>query len=512
MAFSTAPILPQFMLLYSLVLFISSFQTQPDWINYDSRKLMYPESDWFMGFSSRYYKESEDMNEVLKEVKHLSRMELSESVFVSVSSQSTLVIDSENGSTETEFEKTSMTKSSLEAFGMKSETYLDEAKKVAYGFSFVKKRTLAAGYFKQFSRVMSNLKVLMKEIESIVDNEKKYNSLAKAMQMLHDAESYEDILIFLGIRTDDVLMKNERKFYSSVIREKFEEIRTSDNQTIGQRIQYLLDDMANETKNMDFSFAVTPIAYKNTGIPSEFSDYFHQIVQGKASARFKVSESPNAQFKLTGSYWPTEDEIQITLNLHEYDDNEPMFMVFGSSLSLSKQEVLDLGLAYEIKQEGIDLKKHYDILNPTLLNGGMDAQISTQKGSSALIFHEGETMNMYVNVTRPAYLRLINIWSDGTQLSLLENYYIPEEEANQTTQLPFEFEAACPCGTEYIILMAQSEPFGDIELRNEDGFDYIQGDITELLTGIRNYQQQNLVLKDFYFTESGFSITTLPVD
>ncbi len=493
-----------------VLLFLSVFtQSEPEWINYDARNLKYSQDTYFIGFSSRYYDEGEDINEVLKEVKQMSRMELSESVFLSINSVSSLKISSTNESTDTDFEKNSVTKSSLDAYGMKTETHVDEDQKVAYGFSFIKKKTLASGYYNKFYAKVSELKSMMKDIDNIVDDEKKYSQLTKGMNILRQLDNDENILIFLGV-SPSVLLPEDRKYFKSLIREKFGIIRSSQNQTLGQRIQYLLDDMATELGDIPIQFSVSPVTYKNTGITSEFSDYLYQLTNSKVSERFKVAVSFDANLRMTGSYWPTEDEIQLTLNLHEYAGDEPMFLKFGGSFSVDPEEVKKLGLEYEVKKSGVDLQKHYEILNPTTANGGMEARILTHKGSQALIFKEGESLKLFVDVSRPAYLRLVNIWSDGTQISLLENYYIRKDKTNQLIELPFDWQTTCPCGTEYIKLLAQSEPFNKMNIVTKDGMDYVHDGITEMITKTRSFQQANASTEDFYYAESGFSITTLP--
>ncbi len=492
-----------------LIIFCFAGQAQPRWIEYEYRQSNYPEYSHFIGFSSRYFEEGEDLNKVSDEVKNLARTDLSESIFVSLTGQSTLGINTTDGMTSTSFEKSSVTKSSLEAVGLKTETHLDKGQKIAYGFSYVRKKSLAAGYYKRLSAIMKDIKSTLEKSLEIENTEIRYKELTGILQDLHEVTGMQDMLIFLGVTNDAVLMSGDWKNYRYIVKEEFEKIRSDENQSLSQLVNFLLDDMTHELGNTSASFSIRPISYKNSGIPTEFSDYFHQILGRSSSTRFKVLESSDARFKLTGSYWPSGDEVQITLNLYEYDNNEPMVLLYGGSFAIDESEVKKLGLIYEISDEGIDFKKHHEILNSSTVNGGMTAMVTTQKGSESLIFREGEILKLYVNISRPAYLRLLNVWSDGTQLSLLDNYYIDESRLNQQVPMPFEFETACPCGTEYIKLIAQSEPFEKLEVTEIDGFDYITTSVSDVLGDTRGFQKVKAPDEGFYYGESGFSVTTI---
>ena len=142
-----------------------------------------------------------------------------------------------------------------------------------------------------------------------------------------------------------------------------------------------------------------------------------------------------------------------------------------------------------------------------ITNGGMDAQVSTQKGTEALVFKEGEKLELFIEVNRPSYVRLMNVWSDDQQLLLLDNYYIDEENINKKIPLPLEWVTACPCGTEYIQLFARSEPFEYLEVETEDGFDFITEPLEETVNKSRGY---NMVKKPgSYIAESTIVVTTL---
>ena len=84
-------------------------------------------------------------------------------------------------------------------------------------------------------------------------------------------------------------------------------------------------------------------------------------------------------------------------------------------------------------------------------------------------------------------------------------------DINKPLALPFDWVTACPCGTEYIKLLAQSTPFEPLNVSSKDGFDYITEDLTDVLNKTRGFQKDKQNDEGFYFGESGFSITTLPV-
>jgi hypothetical protein len=482
---------------------------QPEWLDHNHRDSVYNSKDYVVGFSSRYYETGEDVNEVLNEVKYLSRIDLSESIFVSVRSESLLEVNTNESSTSTSFEKTSVTRSSLDAYGLKTESHLDSENQVGYAFSYVKKKQLQAGYYKLLDK---NMKMVKNQIDEamIMDNlEVRYNMLSRVLSKLHEVAGLQDMLMALGITNDMILQRSSWKNINFTAREEIRKIRSAEGHTLTQALQFLIDDMYNELKGKEIKFSVGVDTFKNTGNPTEFSSYLQQQVRSNASAQFNVLTQIDSKYRLNGTYWPSENGVRVTMSLHEYQGEEPLIFLFGGAFQVQPMELTSLNLAYEVDEERLNIEKHFNLISRNAENGGMEARVLTQKGGKSVVFREGEPLELTINVSRPSFVRLINVWADGTHLSVLDNYYIDESQVNKDYKLPFNWNIACPCGTEYLKLITQSEPFAPLTIRRSDGLDYVQEDLEEIILKTRNYQDQSVLNNQFYYAEDAITLTTL---
>ncbi|MFY0599427.1 MAG: hypothetical protein JXR03_07125 [Cyclobacteriaceae bacterium] len=489
---------------FLLVTFASAQAQQPDWVNPLLRDQKYPSKDFYIGFVSQTYQKGDDLNEFPNKLKTAARTALSESIFVSINSVATTELSNVNGESDDRYQKSTVTKSSLEAIGLETQTYIDERHKVAYGFAFVKKRKLVAHYFDKLSTEMGRIKSSLERVEKMKDKSAAYKHLMGELQALDQVKGYQDMLKYLDISNKSVLMTDTWKQYSDFTLEELDKLRSDDNIDLKEASFFLVDKLKEEF-NEDQPLQLGLITYRSTGIPTEFSDYFGQVLSQSAETGFKsVTRSmSNTGYVLTGTYWPGEDKVQIITNINYVADGEVVNLKAGGSIAVDKKPIEDLGLQYNLIDNKNLLAKN-NAMKPAASTGGLVANISTQKGTDAVILREGEILSLNVNVSRPSYLRVINIWSDDQKFLLADNYYVNSEQANQTIKLPLEWETACPCGIEYIQLIAQEKPFEPLKTENIDGFQRINGPLKEILDKNRGFKSTGQ-----YYAESTIVVSTV---
>lgn len=495
----------QFLFLLLIVSFGVQAQ-QPDWANPLLRDQKYPSKDFYIGFVSQTYQKGDDISELPSKLKSASRAALSESIFVSINSVATSEMNNVNGESDDRYQKSTVTRSSLEAIGLETQIHIDERNKVAYGFSFVKKRQLVAHYFDKLSTEMARIKSSLERVEKITDKSLAYKQLMKELQALDQVKEYQDMLKYLNISNESVLMKSTWKQYYDFTLEELDKLRSDDNIDLKEASFFLVDKLVEEFDG-DEPIQLGLITYRGTGIPTEFSDYFGQVLSQSVESGFKsVSRSlggTSSGYVLSGTYWPSDEKVQIITNINYMEGGEVVNLKAGGSISVDKKPIDDLGLQYNLADNKNLLAKN-SAMKPSASSGGLMANISTQKGTKAVIFREGEKLNLYVNVSRPSYLRVINIWSDDQKFLLADNYYINPDQANQTIQLPLEWETACPCGVEYIQLVAQEKPFEPLSTENIDGFLRINGPLKEILKTNRGFKNSGQ-----FYAESTIVLSTM---
>ncbi|MEO9474420.1 MAG: hypothetical protein ABJG41_02765 [Cyclobacteriaceae bacterium] len=477
--------------LLCLVLFIPELaqaQGQPDWVNPLLRDQKYPSKDFYVGFVSQTFQKGEDLNEYPAKLKSSARTALSESIFVSINSVATSEMSNTNGEADDRYQKSTVTRSSLEATGMETEIYIDERKRIAYGFAFVKKRKLVAHYYGQLSSEMSRIKSSLERSAKLGDKSEAYKLLMGELQALNQVKSYQDMLKYLDVSSETVLMSDTWKGYYDFTLEELDKLRNNDEIGLDEASFFLVDKLKEEF-GVDSPVQLGLITYRGTGIPTEFSEYFGQVFSQSAESSFKsVSRSMNnSGYVLSGTYWPGEDKVQIIANINEVDGGEVVRLKAGGSIAIGKESIDALGLQYNLANNKNLLEKN-NAMKPAASSGGLMATIATQKGTEAVIFKEGELLSLHVNVSRAAYLRVINIWSDDQKFLLADNFYVSPEQTNQSIKLPLQWETSCPCGVEYIQLIAQDKPFTPMETENIDGFLRIKGPLKAVLEKNRGFK------------------------
>ena len=477
---------------------------QPSWIDPIERAQDYPESEYLLGFSSVYIATENEINQRKTECRQFARIDLIESLSISISITSSLSVENSSNQSVENFSLDAVTSSQLSAMGLITEDYFDPLSQTVYAIAYVKRKDLIKTYYKKMSHLIFQIRSIV-QAESYYSNEIAYDSFMKASFMLSQSFEYAEVLENLGISDDLVLMRKERARYKVQLEEKINELKKKSSIDLDLGIRLLVDQLIHQVSAQDEVF-VSSITYKNKGYSTEFSSFFDDAFRRYLITKTKISTRP-VEKRVSGNYWLTENQIHIVINIHKYDGEEPYQLISGESLAIDRSLIDSLEIAYDYSNENSTI----DLLSMARNNthGGIFSMISTNKGTDGLYFKSGESLKLYLHVSKPAYIRLVNVWSDGSQLSLMENYFISESQSNQSIELPFEWETSCPCGLELIKLYASSSPFPPVEISSKDGLDYISGPISMTIQKSRSISEKNKGNKAYYYGESSLLVTTL---
>lgn len=492
------------LILASVFLLTVDLTAQPVWLDAAQRELKYPAEDYLIGFSSLYLQPGDEPNEKVRECRRFARIDLTESLALTVNIQTTLSLSQTDEKYTESFDVNSVTSSALEAVGMKTEDYLDVDQQVVYSFAYLNRRSLVKAYYKKLSRTVTEVKAIV-ERDDHPSNELAYESYMQGLYLLNQSSSYTHMLMNLDISNEAVLMMKQQSAYLVILREKVNGLKKAAGSDLDLGIRLMIDQLV-QSLGQDEELFISPLTFKNKGITTEFSSYFDQSFRRHVLAKVKVTSKP-VEKRVSGNYWLNDDQLQVTVNIHKYDGDDPYQLLSGESMTIDRALLDSLQIKYDFTEEdsSLDLMK----MAENRVNGGMFAKVTTNKGNDGLYFTEGEVLKLYVQVSRPSYVRLVNVWSDGNQLSLLENYYVEPSQVNQPIELPFEWETQCPCGLELIKLYTQSHAFPPVELTSEDGFDFISGSLSSTVEKSRSTTVDIPDNEAFYFGEASLLVTTL---
>ncbi len=479
-------------------------QIAPNWVNPLRRESEYPASIYYIGFVSQSYQRGEKPDQFIDKLKGSARAALSESIFVSITSLSTAEMSALNGESEDRYQKSTVTSSSLEAIGMQAETYTDARKRIIYAFAYVRKKSLISHYYRLLSSELDRIESALVRNEKIVDKTEAYKRYSSELNALNVAKEYQDMLKYLEVSSDVVLMTDKwKKSYDSTL-DALDKLRSDRDIGIKDASYFLADRLREELGEDVGTIQMGLFTYKSTDIPTEFSDYFGDLFrQALEEKRGGVSRSIDQEgYVVSGSYWPGEKELQVIANVNYVVNGENVNLKAGASIAVDLERVKGLGVKYELTS--VELLAKNEQLRPTAPTGGLIANVTTQKGSQSVIFKEGEFLSLSVSVSRPAYIRIINIWSDNSKYLLADNFYVSPAQTNQTVKLPLAWETACPCGVEYIQMVAQDQPFEPLATEDVNGFLSIKGSLSDMLEKSRNVKK-----KGEYYAESALILTTM---
>ena len=477
----------------------------PAWVSATARASDYPSDRFFTGFVSVQVQKGEDTGELGERLRSASRVALSESIYVAVKSEATSALGNANGTATDRYSRTSVTKTGLEAVGLATEVHIDTKKKVGYGFSRVGRKKLAGHYYNVLSGEVDRLQGVLQRISGEGDKKDHYGMLTTELAAVEKLKGYQDMLRYLGVANATALMADEVSGLSFDLRELLDGIRSRKDITLEEASLFLADNILEGPGTKEGTVVVRPLSYKSSGIPTEFSDYFGALLSQSLQRHVVIGQpSSGSGTELTGSYWPSGEGVRLVVNLNRVADGEVLRLLGGSSLEISLEQVRSTGATYLLEDEQVAYAKQ-DNLRPVGNKGGLVAGLSTQKGGESVIFREGEHLEVYVNVSRPSYVRLLNVWSDGQRFLLADNYYIAAGEAGRQVKMGMSWETACPCGVEYIQLTASDRPFPPLATEEVDGFVKVVQPLAEVMGENRGFKSTGS-----QYAEASLVLRTLP--
>ena len=484
-----------------------SGQIRPAWINHGHRKINFPNDQFYTGFTTQYFDSKvDDPNKVQLQLSDRSRTQLAESILISIQSNSISHLSKLNSTTVEKYNKQILTSTNLEITNLKTETFIDYKNKFAYGFSYVEKDVLLRAYMRtvdtELIMIEDGLKSVQKDdvdIEIIDRLEDQLKHITTKLNVLTSVDS--DQLSQFRLR-HNVLSNRLLSCKKKII------LKT-------QTLEEFASSISLELNKYKYPHPIklNLLTYKNTGIASELSHYFHHILKGAIGNSSKLSltnsmiEAKDTVLELFGSYWIEREHIKIFVSYGL--ESQGLMISQNQTISANCIAPAQVRVAPPLPKSNNQIRKEDSILSMRKSPNEFKVSLSTTKGSDALVYWVGEKMKLRIYTNRPAYFRVINQWKDGRKALLVDNFKIEQSEINQIIELPFQWNTTCPCGVEYIYLYAQNEPFSSLNTSKYGHIDIIEGSAKEISQDTHPNSQKELQ-PTFVFAQDKLTITTYP--
>lgn len=482
-----------------LVLFLITLglsAQKAEWTDFDARKQMYPLSKYFSGFSMEEVDKQEDLGEVYERLKENAISNLTNTIQVTVESVTTLNKLEINDEVKENFRQNVASFSKVELAGLETRTHYDKRKKMAYALAYVKKADLINHYRKIITEKKDAIAQKIK-LANNFNNMGEYDDALKAyyecMPLFAQVKDAQTMVILLEATTPELKQIAD---YEIQVQQAIADLYKNKQLTLDDVCNFMAFGMKMQTGAIDPGIRLTNFTFEDTKMGSQFSRRFTQhfekelIDVAKYNVTSKaVSPSPamkNPRYMIKGSYWNEGDKIRIMATLRDTKEGRPLASVDGF---LPKQWLKDNNISWKPENFAQAHENMMQFRRDEIVNGNMNLEVWTNKGNESPIYEEDDTLQFYVRVSHPCYIRIINHFADGSRVLLVDNDYIGADKVNKVVKINQEFQCAEPFGAEVLQVNAQTQAFKPLYTEEQYGYYFIVEDLDKILANTRGFKR-----------------------
>lgn len=478
----------------TVILVVMLFQAhaqKPSWIDFESRKQLFPAGTFLTGFASEKFDKEKSKDEQLRILTGYAKTELVEGITVTVYSKSLLHAQENDKTVSQNFTQSTATFANAELPGLKAETWEDSRDKQLYAFVYVRTSDLSDYH-------QAKLKEKREKVASNLQEGDQYRKSGKNDAALR---CFRDCLPLLA----------EMEASLSIIQALMKQSQQADIQQLSIRVRRGLEELSNITattpaeaagiiaeavyaklKGQKLKFQLLPFTYQDSKMAGEFSSALHESLKQKlfekdlAIVEFSTADgSVKADAVLSGVYWVETKQLRLTATL----TGKNGVVLAGAEALLSKdwftadnkswlpEQFEEAGKRLKIFKEG------------EIVGGGLQLDLWTNKGAENLLYHENDTLKLFIRSNHECYLRFVYYMADGSKVLLMDDYYIGSDQVNKVVQIPETFICAEPFGIESLVLNGQTSPFEKLSTTKKDGYVLIENDVKEIVTQSRGFKR-----------------------
>ncbi len=487
-------------ILFLLLNSINLHAQQPRWIDPQWRNVSYPDGKYLVGFASEKGKSKTVEIELLKKLESYAKSQLGESVKVSINSLSELNTTETNGKVQEYFKKNCTSASNIEIAGLKTETYFDEKEKTAYAIAYVKKDEV---YNLYKNKIDEKIKTIAQKISSSEkyltanDNQNALKNYFECYPVFRVVEEAQGIYLALKNKlSDDADLRiKEISDYKIKVDNEIKSLQKNTNITLEDACYFLAYGFNLQTGKLNESVRLTNFTYKDTKMGSEYSRKLSSVLEQKlistggynitTEAIMPGSTETGNKYMITGTYWDEGENIKIIAIMRNAESK-----AIASAEAYIPQTWFKSNTISFLPENFKDAYSNMKAFSKDEVKGGdLIVEVWTNKGNENLIYTAGDKMKLFVRANKECYLRFIYYLADGSKALLLDNYYISSDKVNIVYELPYEFECSEPFGIETLQLNAQTDQFQSLSVKKQDGYDFIQDNLADVLVKTRGMKR-----------------------
>ncbi len=489
------------------------FSQAPGWTNAQQRNSKYPKSDYLSGYAEYKNQRNQPEDQFIGKLKEYAQTDLVQSVQTTIESASVMKTREEDENFSQLFMMSSVATSAMTINGLKFETYYNKKTKTGYVFAWANQNEVLKNYMATLQKIKTGIQQKLEQVNALSgQTSKQLVLLNSCFPEFRKAEEAQSIMFALNssISEADLQLAEFSKLQTEVenTKAKLEKSTAADINEAASMLSLAIKSQVPENVK---SARLVNLSYQDTKMGSTFSRRFSKTLEQKLSAVAginivtDISDPSQAGINdmLTGTYWKEGNALRIILVLKDTKTNQTLA---SAETKLSQDWLTQNQINYKPENFRQAYSNMKAFKTDEVTGGGLVADIWTNKGDQNLIYTEGDDMKLFVRVNRECYIRVIYHMADGSRVLLVDNYYISSDKVNTVYELPYEFECSEPFGVETLQLNAQTQPFDALNVTNQDGYDFINEGLNDILVTTRGFKKKtNDVLK----AEKRVVITTM---
>ena len=321
---------------------LTSFSQLPEWTNFNQRQSLFPSDQFLIGYSQESGVKKDALQVSFEYIEQLARGELIESVQVLVNSVSTSEIADYNGENSDFFKNETVSSSSANLVGLKTDRYYDKKKKTTHIIVYVKRRDLIDYYISLVNKNVGSIRQMISSGEKAMvsyDYKKAFKSYYGTHRIFLSIDESQTYLLALGERNSLRLKTDDVNDLKTNVQGKLTKLNTSEKKSLDDVSFFISYALSNAIIKDRDSVLVEQFTYQETELASKLSYRLQQNVIQDLGANSNYSIQKGEEFKapylLKGTYW--EKGGMLLIKSEFYDSNKKTSLnSFTTSLSKSK--------------------------------------------------------------------------------------------------------------------------------------------------------------------------------
>ena len=485
----------------------------PSWLDPYKRDSLYPADKFLVSFKSEFFKKDENPEVRLNKMVNLAKTDLVEQIQVNITSTATLNLENLNTESLENFKQASTSTSEATLTGLKTATWSDKKKREIYAIAWVNIAELIQSSKIDLADKELRINQKIESAEKLAasgDLEKSLTAYYACYPLLRAMENNIATIIALGkmpVQTSTAAIETK-------VLQGITGLRKGKDLTLDQACYFLTDglkqQLVNRTKSEELCLGT--FTYQDSRMGSGFSALLRATMEQKMiGAGLPVKEKTGLRGNdpessgpaIIGTFWEEGDYLKIIVNIKH---GKSKGSLASAEELLPRSWLTNAGIACKPDNYQAAIDRQKAMARTDAPSTGLEVDVWTNKGGENPLFAKGDTMLVYLQASRPCYIRLIYYLADGQKTLLADNYEIREDQAGKVFAFPDPFICDSPFGAEALQVAAQTEPFKPLKTNKVDGYEFILDDVKGILANTRGMKNLN---KRLMHAEKRVEVTTV---